>query len=102
MPVFRETARYSPHDDPSDRWYMVVDGVTVSELWLDLDSGEVLQVETVERFQRLGCASELFRVASLARPVFHAPEAHRTFAGDRFARSVGGESLECRHGCCSE
>jgi hypothetical protein len=98
--IKRDIAQYSDGDAPMHRWSMVVDGETVSELWIAIDSGEIMQVETPKRHQGQGYASALYRQAASEMEIFHAPEAHRTYEGDRFARSVGGDSIPCRHGCC--
>lgn len=100
--IARDVARYSEQDDPSHHWAMVIDGQTVSELWVDMTTGEIVQVETPSEHQGNGYASALYRQAASEIQIFHAPEAHRTYEGDRFARSVGGESLPCLHGCCAD
>jgi hypothetical protein len=61
-----------------------------------------MQVETPREHQGNGYASALYRQAATEIEVFHAPESHRTSEGDRFARSVGGDSLPCLHGCCTQ
>jgi len=100
--IIRDIARYSDHDAPAHHWSLVIDGETVSELWVDMETGEILQVETPREHQRRGYASALYRRAASEMAIYHAPEAHRTPEGDRFARSVGGESLPCLHGCCDD
>jgi GNAT superfamily N-acetyltransferase len=90
----RDIARYSKQDEPSHRWSMIIDGETVSELWVDIATGEIAQVETAPEHQGNGYASTLYRRAATEIQIFHAPEGHRTPEGDRFARSVGGETLD--------
>lgn len=92
--IIRDIARYSEHDEPCHRWSMIVAGEAVSELWVDITTGEITQVETLREHQGNGHASALYRQAATEIPIFHAPEAHRTYEGDRFARSVGGETLD--------
>lgn len=99
--VTRDVARYSETDDPCHRWSITLDGQVVSELWIDQQTGEIMQAETPAVHQGNGYAAALYRQAASEIPVFHAPPTHRTFAGDRFARSVGGDSLPCRYGCCT-
>lgn len=98
--IVRDVARYSEQDEPMHRWQMVIDGDTVSTLWVAVETGEIMQVETPTEHQGNGYASALYRQAAAEIAIFHAPEAHRTYAGDRFAASVGGDSLPCLHGCC--
>lgn len=100
--ITRDIARYSEQDDPTHRWSLVIDGETVSELWVAIDTGEIMQVETPTEHQGNGYASALYRQAASEIAIYHAPEAHRTYEGDRFARSVGGDSLPCLHGCCTD
>jgi len=100
--ITRDLASYADGDAPADHWALVVDGQTVSELWVDTTTGEILQVETPAEHQGNGYASALYRQAATEIAIYHAPESHRTYEGDRFAKSVGGESLPCLHGCCTD
>lgn len=100
--IIRDIAKYAEHDDPTHRWSMVINGQTVSELWVSIETGEIMQVETPAEHQGNGYASALYRQAATEIQIFHAPPAHRTYEGDCFARSVGGESLPCLHGCCTD
>jgi hypothetical protein len=101
--VVRDTARYGGTDTPAWRWSMIIDGETVSELWVAPETGEIAQVETPSRYQRLGYASALYRAAAAGETIWHAPAGHRTPEGDRFAASVGGEDFPyCLHGCCDD
>ena len=92
--ISRDIARYSETDDPSYRWSLAIDDKTVSELWVDIATGEIGQVETDPAHQGNGYASALYRQAATEIEIFHAPEGHRTPEGDRFARSVGGPTLD--------
>ncbi|SCF42574.1 hypothetical protein [Micromonospora carbonacea] len=98
--ITRDIARYSDTDEPMHRWALTIDGDTVSELWVDTTTGEIMQVETPTEHQGNGYATALYRKAAAEITIYHAPESHRTPEGDRFARSVGGEALPCQHGCC--
>lgn len=81
---------------------MVIDGEEVSGLWVDMETGEICNVETHPLHQRNGHASELYRAAAAEIAIYHAPPAHRTPEGQAFAESVGGEALtECLYGCCN-
>lgn len=97
--IIRDIAKYSDGDEPMHRWSMVVDGETVSQLWVATTTGEIMQVETRTGHGRQGYASALYRQAATEIAIFHAPATHRTYEGDRFAQSVDGESLPCLHGC---
>lgn len=98
--IVRDIARYSDHDEPMHRWTISEDGETLSELWVSIETGEIMQVETVESHRGEGLARALYEQAAREIEIFHAPVAHRTFEGDCFAQAVGGESLPCTHGCC--
>lgn len=98
--IIRDTSCYPGETTPMHHWSMVIDGETVSELWVDMNTGEIMQVETPAEHQGNGYATALYRRAAGEITIYHAPETHRTYEGDRFARSVGGESLPCLHGCC--
>ena len=100
--IIRDIARYSETDEPDHRWSLVIDGETVSQLWVAIETGEIMQVETPRGHQGNGYASTLYHQAATEIEIFHAPASHRTYEGDRFARSVGGPELECLHGCCTE
>lgn len=100
--IIRDIARYSEQDAPTHRWSMVVDGETVSELWVAIETGEIMQVETPKAHRRQGYAAALYRQAATEIAIFHAPASHRIYEGDMFARSVGGPELDCRYGCCTD
>jgi hypothetical protein len=46
MEIRRDVARYSDQDQPMNRWSLIIDGETVSELWVSIETGEIMQVET--------------------------------------------------------
>jgi hypothetical protein len=99
--IARDIAHYGEQDEPMHRWSMVIDGETVSELWVSIETGEIMQVETPKAHRYNGYASALYRQAATEIEIFHAPASHRTPEGDAFARSVGGDALPCRYGCCN-
>lgn len=88
--ISRDIAQYSSTDDPSHHWSLTIDGETVSELWVDIETAEITQVETADGHQGHGYASALYHQAATETTIYHAPETHRTYEGNRFARSVGG------------
>lgn len=101
--ITRSVATYSDTDtEPAYRWALTIDGEVVSELWVDMTTGEILQVETPRHHQGNGYATALYRQATSEMTIYHAPESHRTYEGNRFALSVGGDSLPCLHGCCDD
>lgn len=92
--ITRDIARYSETDEPSHRWSMTIDGETVSELWVNITTGEISQVETLPEHQGNGYASALYRQAATEIAIFHAPIGHRTPEGHAFAEGVGGPTLD--------
>jgi len=98
--ITRDIATYEGETTPMHRWTMTIAGETVSTLWVATDTGEIMQVETPAEHQRQGYAGALYRQAATEIAILHAPVSHRTPEGDAFARSVGGDSLPCQHGCC--
>jgi hypothetical protein len=100
--IIRDIATYEGETTPMHRWAMVIDGKTVSELWVAIETGEIMQVETPAAHQRNGYAGALYRQAASEVTIHHAPAGHRTPEGDAFARSVGGDALPCTYGCCSD
>lgn len=100
--ITRDIATYEGETTPMHRWTMTVGGETVSTLWVAVETGEIMQVETPARHQRQGYAGALYRQAATEIAVFHAPASHRTPEGDAFARSVSGNALPCRYGCCTD
>ena len=100
--IIRDIACYPGETTPMHRWSMVIDGQTVSELWVATDTHEIMQVETPSQHQGSGYASALYRQAASEIAIYHAPASHRTPAGNRFAAAVGGDALDCRYGCCDQ
>lgn len=100
--IVRDIASYSEQDQPMNRWQLIIGGETVSTLWVAIETGEIMQVETPTRHQRNGYAGRLYRAAAAEIDIFHAPAAHRTPEGDAFAHRVGGPEMACAHGCCDD
>lgn len=71
-----------------------VDGQAVSFLTITADTRVVLNVETVEDYQRQGLARQLWEAANAEGEVLHQQEHHRTFEGGAFAQAVGGEDAD--------
>jgi hypothetical protein len=97
--ITRNIATYPGETTPLHHWTATVNGETVADLWVDITTGEIMNVETAKNHQGHGHASALYRQAATEIAIFHAPEAHRTYEGNRFAASVGGPALPCLHGC---
>lgn len=100
--ITRTIATYPGEATPLHRWSAVEDGRAISSLWVSIETGEIMNVETDHDRQGEGLASSLYRVAESEIDIYHAPETHRTFEGAAFAASVGGPSITCQHGCCVE
>lgn len=75
-------------------WTLTVDGEDVSELWANLKTGQIMQVETKKAHQGEGHATALYRHATQTVDLYHSPQEHRTPAGDAFAHAVGGETID--------
>ena len=61
-------------------------GEIASELYLNLTTGQIMQVETREENRGEGIATALAQYAvDNGMPIFHSPEEHRTEEGQRFA-----------------
>ena len=62
------------------------DGNLASHMYLDLTTGQIMQVETREENRREGIATALARYAvDNGIPIFHSPEEHCTREGAMFA-----------------
>ncbi len=99
--ITRTTEPYPGETQPGDCWAVVIDGQRVSTLYLDIATGEILNIETEPAHRGQGHATALYRAASAVRPVFHAPVSHRTPDGAGFAAAVGGPELPPCTTCCA-
>lgn len=87
------TTRTGKYDDtnPNDNVSRIIeahdeDGNLVSHMYLDLATGQIMQVETHEENQREGIATALAQYAvDHGIPIFHSPEEHCTHEGVMFA-----------------
>lgn len=77
------------------------DGIA-AELYVDITTGEILNIEVRKDRRGEGLARDLYETAATQIDIYHAPVAHRTPEGDAFAEAVGGDTIECIHGCCEE
>ena len=87
------TARTGKYDEtnPNDDISRIIeardeDGTLVSHMYLDLTTGQIMQVETREENRREGIATALAQYAvDNGFPIFHSPEEHCTHEGAMFA-----------------
>lgn len=101
LTIDRSIDQYSDHDAPAHLWSITADGQRIAELWVDMATGEILNVWTHEDHRGQGHATALYQQASSEIDVYHAPESHRTDDGQRFAERVGGPELPPCKGCCA-
>ena len=77
------------YDEPEDMQIIEAtdeNGEIASELYLDLTTGQIMQIETREENRGEGIATALAQYAvDHDMPIFHSPEEHRTEDGQRFA-----------------
>jgi hypothetical protein len=99
MTITHQVTRYSAADEPSNCWTGTIDGITVAQLWTDLATGEIGNIETTRGHERQGYATALYRHAAARTEIFHAPVSHRSVEGNAWAERVGGPSLTCDHTC---
>jgi hypothetical protein len=90
-------------DATSNHVFEITDAAGIAaELYVSVERLEVMNIETREDRRCEGLARTLWEAANdRLGEVFHAPVAHRTFEGNAFAEAVGGESVDCDHGCCA-
>lgn len=87
------TTRTGKYDDtnPNDDISRIIeahdaDGNLVSHMYLDLTTGQIMQVETREENRREGIATALAQYAvDQGFPIFHSPDEHCTYEGAMFA-----------------
>jgi len=100
--IQRSTGDYYNDGQDADRWLIEDEDGIVAGLWVNLDTREVMQIEVRADRQREGLATALWNAATRISTVLHAPASHRTPEGDAFAQSVGGDSVPCTFGCCTD
>lgn len=94
------TYRIGPYYGEAEKqhvWEILDDRGVVAELYVSLEHLEIMQIEVRQDRRRQGLARLLYETAyAQMGGIFHAPVAHRTYEGDRFAEAVGGEAItEC-------
>lgn len=87
-------AAYSATDAPAHRFQAITeDGAIASELYVDMTTLVIENIETDPAYRREGIASELFAYAEKTLPeVLHARPEHRTDEGNGWAEAVGGDT----------
>lgn len=87
-------AAYSSTDAPAHRFQAITeDGQIASELYVDMTTLIIENIETAPQYRREGIATELFAAAEKQLPeVLHARPAHRTEEGNGWAEAVGGDT----------
>ena len=87
------TSHYSEDDLAGTRYAMIDDGDEVGYL-IAHTTGLILNVEVDEDRQGEGIARALFEYADDAQGLYHIPEWGRTEDGNRFARAMGGDTMD--------
>ncbi|WP_141714145.1 GNAT family N-acetyltransferase [Micromonospora inyonensis] len=82
-------------------WSITIDGERIAELWVEIATGEILNVWTHEDHRGQGHATALYQQAASEIDIFHAPVSHRTDDGNRFAERVGGLVMPDCNTCCA-
>lgn len=100
--IIRSIDRYSEHDEPSHLWSISDGGERIAELWIDMTTGEILNVWTREDHREQGHATALYRQAATEIATYHAPPTHRFDDGARFAERIGGPSMPDCTTCCAD
>lgn len=84
-------------------WEITDTDGTAAELYVSIETGEIMNIETRDDRRGEGLARALYETASATIEVFHAPEGHRTEAGHAFAEAVGGDTItyDCDCDACN-
>lgn len=81
------------HNDLHRFQAITEDGTIASELYVDMTTLVIANVETASAHRRQGIATALFEAAAKQLPqVLHARPAHRTPEGQGWAAAVGGDT----------
>ena len=93
MSITYSVRPYWGETEPQHCWLLTEAGEVVSELWADLATGQIMQVETAAHRRGEGLARALYEAAPATVDLYHSPVEHRTPEGDAFARAVGGDTI---------
>lgn len=83
-------------------WSISEDGQRIAELWVEIATGEILNVWVHETRRGEGLATALYHQAASEITIYHAPESHRTYDGNSFAYRVGGPVMPDCTTCCAD
>ena len=92
--ITHRIGQYSDNDPVSHIWEITDETGIVGELYVSIETGEILNIHVRSDRRGEGLARRLYETAADQVTVYHAPPAHRTPEGDAFARAVGGPTIE--------
>lgn len=88
------TSTYYGEAELLHRWAIEDEAGIASELFVDMDTLTVVNIETRSDRRGEGLARALWDAATAQFDVLHDVPAHRTPEGDAFAEAVGGDSAD--------
>lgn len=80
-------------------WELADDAGIAGELYVSIETGEIMNIEVREDRRGEGIARALYETACETVEVYHAPETHRSLEGNAFAAAVGGPEIDTCD-CC--
>ena len=69
-------------------------GQLIGEMYLDINTGQIMQIEVNEDRRGEGIARAIYEYACSITNVYHAPDEHCTREGLAFKNAVGGEEID--------
>lgn len=92
---------YSIHPYPGDTdntdnshvWAATDNGTVIGELYADLTTGQIMQIEVDTNRRGEGIATAMYRAAVTQTALYHSPDEHCTPEGLAFKHAVGGETI---------
>lgn len=72
----------------------VCGGRVIGELYADITTGQIMQIDVDKNFRRQGIASEMYKFAESKFGIFHSPDEHCTPEGMAFKCAVGGVDID--------
>lgn len=69
------------------------DGEMIGELYADLTTGQIMQIEVNKDRRNEGIARSMYEAAENHFEIFHSPDEHCTPEGLAFKQAVGGEEI---------
>ena len=92
--ITHRIGQYSDNDPVSHIWEAREGDRVIGELYVSIETGEILNIWVDEVRRGEGIARRLYETAADQVTVYHAPVAHRTPEGHAFAEAVGGPTIE--------